>query len=149
MRRRIWLCPSGAGRYRNAGETCAGRLYFMATRATSFRPLVTIAVPVLTSPQAQAQDFPWFGGQPQRRYAPPPRQQPTFNPFGIFQPQAPRYERPIPRNRESRLRVRSPERPVESAKAPAPRKPDGTPTTQVLVLGDSLADWLAYGMEEA
>lgn len=132
----------------------------MATRATSFRPLVTvavlalaavaaIAVPVLTSPQAQAQDFPWFGGQPQRRYAPPPRQQPTFNPFGIFQPQAPRYERPIPRNRESRPRVRSPERPVESAKAPAPRKPDGTPTTQVLVLGDSLADWLAYGMEEA
>lgn len=36
------------------------------------------------------------------------------------------------------------------APAPAPHKPDApAPTTKILVLGDSLADWLAYGLETA
>ncbi len=36
------------------------------------------------------------------------------------------------------------------APAPAPRKPDAPPvTTKILVFGDSLADWLAHGLEEA
>jgi hypothetical protein len=41
--------------------------------------------------------------------------------------------------------------PAESnAKAPPPaRKPDAAPLTSVLVLGDSMADWLAYGLEQA
>lgn len=39
--------------------------------------------------------------------------------------------------------------PVDSSKAPAPaRKPDPNAKT-ILVLGDSMADWLAYGLEEA
>jgi len=36
--------------------------------------------------------------------------------------------------------------------APAPRKPDPNapaPTTSVVVLGDGMADWLAYGLEDA
>ena len=37
----------------------------------------------------------------------------------------------------------------ESAKAPPPRKAETPPTSTVLVIGDSLADWLAYGLEEA
>ncbi len=40
--------------------------------------------------------------------------------------------------------------PVNSTRAPAPpRRPDVAPTLNVMVLGNSLADWLAYGLEEA
>lgn len=38
------------------------------------------------------------------------------------------------------------------SRAPAPRKPDPNapaPTTSVVVLGDGMADWLAYGLEDA
>ena len=42
-----------------------------------------------------------------------------------------------------------PPQPVDSPKAPPPRKPDTASTTTVLVIGDSLADWLGYGLEEA
>src|SRR4029078_5705098 len=38
---------------------------------------------------------------------------------------------------------------VDSSRAPAPKKSDTTPTLSVMVLGDSMADWLGYGLEEA
>ncbi len=38
---------------------------------------------------------------------------------------------------------------ADYSRAPAPRKPDVAPTSSVLVLGDSMADWLAYGLEDA
>jgi hypothetical protein len=42
------------------------------------------------------------------------------------------------------------ERAIDYSRAPLPRKPDVLPTGgSVLVLGDSLADWLAYGLEDA
>lgn len=39
--------------------------------------------------------------------------------------------------------------PVESSRAPAPKKSETTPTLSVMVMGDSMADWLGYGLEEA
>ena len=33
--------------------------------------------------------------------------------------------------------------------APAPKQPEKPPTIRILVLGNSMADWLAYGLEEA
>jgi uncharacterized protein len=41
--------------------------------------------------------------------------------------------------------------PVDYSHAPSPRKPDSsvTPTTSIVVMGDSMADWLAYGLEDA
>jgi len=36
-----------------------------------------------------------------------------------------------------------------NSKAPPPRKADSVPLTSVVVLGDSMADWLAYGLELA
>jgi hypothetical protein len=42
--------------------------------------------------------------------------------------------------------------PVDSSRAPSPRKPDANappPTTSIVVLGDGMADWLAYGLEDA
>jgi hypothetical protein len=45
---------------------------------------------------------------------------------------------------------RGPERPVDSSRAPAPKKLDVQPAGgSVLVLGDSMADWLGYGLEDA
>src|SRR6516162_613168 len=37
---------------------------------------------------------------------------------------------------------------VDSAKAPPPRKLETPPSSTVMVIGDSLADWLAYGFDE-
>jgi hypothetical protein len=44
--------------------------------------------------------------------------------------------------------------PVDNSRAPSPRKPDPkaepvTPTTSIVVMGDGMADWLAYGLEDA
>ncbi len=43
--------------------------------------------------------------------------------------------------------------PVDNSRAPPPRKDargdQAEPTTSVVVLGDSMADWLAYGLEDA
>jgi hypothetical protein len=39
-------------------------------------------------------------------------------------------------------------RPEESSKAPPPRKVEAPPTSTIVVIGDSFADWLAYGLEE-
>jgi uncharacterized protein len=38
--------------------------------------------------------------------------------------------------------------PVESYKPPPPRKLETPPSTTVMVIGDTMADWLAYGLEE-
>jgi hypothetical protein len=40
------------------------------------------------------------------------------------------------------------QQPSVDSKAPPPRKPETPPTSEVLVIGDSFADWLAYGLEE-
>jgi uncharacterized protein len=38
--------------------------------------------------------------------------------------------------------------PVESSRPPPPRKPETQPARTIVVIGDSMADWLAYGLEE-
>ena len=39
--------------------------------------------------------------------------------------------------------------PPDYSKAPAPKKTDAVPQTSIMVFGDSMADWLAYGLEQA
>ena len=39
--------------------------------------------------------------------------------------------------------------PADYSKAPSAKKPETTPTTTVAVMGDAMADWLAYGLEDA
>jgi hypothetical protein len=65
--------------------------------------------------------FGWFGGNDNSPF------------FAPFQQQAPKRQAP----RE------------DYSRAPAPEKRDSTPERNVLVLGDSMADWLAYGLEDA
>ena len=97
----------------------------------------------LLSP-AQAQFWSPFGAP--RRPPAPIQQQPQqyqqqyqqqqYNPFGgFFGPQE------IPR----------PAAPPDNSHAPSPqqRKADVAPTTSVVVMGDAMADWLAYGLEDA
>lgn len=40
-------------------------------------------------------------------------------------------------------------RPVDYSRAPAPKKQELPPERSVLVLGDAMADWLGYGLEDA
>ncbi|GLR90554.1 SGNH/GDSL hydrolase family protein [Bradyrhizobium iriomotense] len=64
----------------------------------------------------------WFGGD-------------TFQPF---QPQAPQPRRQtLPPVRE------------DFSRAPPPEKRDTIPERHILVLGDAMADWLGYGLEDA
>jgi len=42
-----------------------------------------------------------------------------------------------------------PQPPADYSKAPPAKKPEVPPTASVVVMGDALADWLAYGLEEA
>ena len=67
-----------------------------------------------------------YGGY--QRYRQPPREEFNF-PFGD------RFMRPAPP-------------PADYSKAPPPRKQETPPTTNIVVIGDSLADWLAYGLDE-
>ncbi|MGY8632494.1 DUF459 domain-containing protein [Bradyrhizobium sp. 14AA] len=101
---------------------------------TALAILVSIAGPA----SAQFFNFPGFGGPPQRS-APPPRQGgggggggwfggDFFAPFQQQQPQAPRQD---------------------FSRAPAPSKRDTVADKNVLVIGDGMADWLAYGLEDA
>ncbi|MEH2517870.1 hypothetical protein V1279_003443 [Bradyrhizobium sp. AZCC 1610] len=67
----------------------------------------------------------WFGNdmsphQPNQEYAPPPRS------YGRQAPPAPRED---------------------FSKAPPPEKRNTVPERHILVLGDAMADWLAYGLE--
>lgn len=101
---------------------------------TALAILVSVAGPA----SAQFFNFPGFGGPPQRAAPPPPSRGggggggwfggDFFAPFQQQQPQAPRQD---------------------FSRAPAPAKRDAIPDKNVLVIGDAMADWLAYGLEDA
>ncbi|WOH81048.1 SGNH family hydrolase [Bradyrhizobium sp. BEA-2-5] len=104
---------------------------------------VTLALLIGIAQPASAQffGFPGFGGgppQPQRR-APPQHGGggwfggDFFAPFQQQQPQSSQPQRP----RE------------DFSRAPAPAKREAAAERNVLVIGDAMADWLAYGLEDA
>jgi uncharacterized protein len=97
-------------------------------------PAIVAALSVLAG-TAQAQFFGdrYYGndggyGQQNQRYQQQPRDDFSF-PFGD------RFMRPAPP-------------PADYSKAPPPRKLDNPPSTSIVVIGDSFADWLAYGLDE-
>lgn len=77
--------------------------------------------PQRQQPRERERGFGWFGGNDTPYFAP-------------FQQQAPRRQ-PAPREDFSR--------------APASDRRDSTAERSVLVLGDSMADWLGYGLDDA
>jgi hypothetical protein len=95
---------------------------------------IAIMVSVAGPASAQFFNFPGFGGPPQR--AAPPRSGGGWFGGDFFVPFQQQQQQPqAPRQDFSR--------------APAPAKRDTTPERNVLVIGDAMADWLAYGLEDA
>src|SRR3954468_5449081 len=88
----------------------------------------TVGVLAVTAPaSAQIDDrFPFMEDR-RRRYQQAPRQQDWGSPYGYEQRQ----------------------QPADSSRAPAPRRADAAASTKIVVFGDAMADWLAYGLEEA
>ena len=105
-----------------------------------------IAGAALLPVAAQAQFFGW-GGRPYRSQQ-QQQQQPSrgfFFPF-FGRPYSGRPSSDRPYSGRPYYAPHPP--PVESSRAPPPRKPASQPTSTVVVIGDSMADWLAYGLEE-
>jgi hypothetical protein len=104
---------------------------------TESGPLIALAVAVVLligiAAPASAQFFNFsFGGPPRPQAAPQPRGGGWFGGdlFAPFQQEAPKR--------------------IENySKAPPPAKRETVPERNVLVLGDAMADWLAYGLEDA
>src|SRR6202140_2704538 len=117
---------------------------------TESGPLIALAIAVgmvlgIVGPTS-AQFFNNFGGFQQR---PQPQRggggvgggwfgNDMYGPFQQHAPQ-PRWER-----RQTLPPVRE-----DFSKAPPPEKRETVPERQILVLGDAMADWLAYGLEDA
>jgi hypothetical protein len=62
----------------------------------------------------------------------------------MFEP----FQQHVPQPRRDR-RQTPPPVPEDFSKAPPPEKRDTVPERHILVLGDAMADWLAYGLEDA
>jgi hypothetical protein len=104
---------------------------------TETGPLVAFAVAFLIGIAAPASaQFFNFGGPPPRQPQPMPQQRGPGGWFGgdLFAP----------------FQQQAPNRVIENySKAPPPQKHDTVAERNVLVLGDAMADWLAYGLEDA
>ncbi len=99
---------------------------------------------VASSEPASAQLFGSWGnwGNNNNSWSPPRPQrgipQQSGSPFQqLFSPFRQQPARPAPQPQ------------VDYSRAPPPHKPETPPTTTIAVLGDSMADWLGYGLEEA
>ncbi len=106
-------------------------------------PLIVLAVAatmmfgIVAPASAQFFDF-GFGGFGGRRPAPqhPQQQRGFFAPFGdVFGPRSSEQQQAP--------------RPQDFSRAPPPAKREAPADRNVLVLGDAMADWLAYGLEDA
>ncbi|HEX9144845.1 MAG TPA: hypothetical protein VGA09_11270, partial [Candidatus Binatia bacterium] len=123
------------------GKTpCSRWLIAAAVLAAAETASVTTVEVALTIP-AQAQ---FFGDQENQYRRAPQRSSGFFqNFFGYSRPDG--YEYSPPRQQRPR-QIES----DESSRAPASRKTDSKTehTTSIVVMGDGMADWLAYGLED-
>jgi len=79
--------------------------------------------------------FDWFGGG---QYNSRPRDDDSYRP---------------PRQRQQQPNQHTQQQPSESSRAPPPKKAEAKdeqvgPTTSIVVMGDDMADWLGYGLED-
>lgn len=103
----------------------------LASLGAAEAAILVVAMLGLTAP-ASAQ---WFDGGFNNFWGNPWGQQRRYRPRSNYY-QSPYYER----------RQSQPD--VDHSKAPAPKKAEQAPQMNVLVFGDSMADWLAYGLEQ-
>ncbi len=102
--------------------------------ATALAILVSVAGPA----SAQFFNFPGFGFGGPPRTAPQPHRGGGWFGGDFFAPfqQQQQQQQQAPRQQDF-------------SRAPAPAKRETTPDKNVLVIGDAMADWLAYGLEDA
>ena len=111
----------------------------MNLRLRIFWPLALALVSAAAAVPVPAQAQFWgFGYEPPARRAAPSR--------GYFS--FPFFERGYRRSPYGPYGGSPYGQPVESSRAPPPRKLETQPTRTVVVIGDSMADWLSYGLEE-
>ncbi|MEH6949841.1 DUF459 domain-containing protein [Nitrobacter sp. NHB1] len=104
--------------------------------------VLAFVVATLVAAPASAQFFD-FGFQQQR----PAHRGGGGGWFGSDNPFFAPFQQPPPRQQHQRHQQ---QRPAENySHAPPPEKRDTVPERNVLVLGDAMADWLAYGLEDA
>jgi len=111
------------------------------------------AVEVAFTTPAQAQ---FFGDQQYQYRRAQPRSggffQNFFTPFNS-RPSEDEYGPPRQQQRQQQRQQRT-QQPVESSRAPPPHQAESkgeqaAPTSSIVVMGDGMADWLAYGLEDA
>src|SRR3979490_1621920 len=118
-----------------AKPKCFFRAFTESGRLIALAIAIALLVGVAGPAAAQFFNFGDFGGQQQQR------QRGGGGWFGndLFAP----YQQQVPR-------PQAPRRIMEDfSRAPPPEKRETVPERNVLVLGDSMADWLAYGLEDA
>ncbi|MGY3342307.1 MULTISPECIES: SGNH/GDSL hydrolase family protein [unclassified Bradyrhizobium] len=96
---------------------------------------LAIMIGVAGPASAQFFSFPGFGRPPPQRSAPPPQRGGGWFGGDFFAPFQQQQQPQAPRQDFSR--------------APAPAKRETVADKNVLVIGDAMADWLAYGLEDA
>lgn len=132
-----------AGRYVDRVERMKPKLSRRLRGEAGLVVLLTTAALALfavTRP-ASAQFFDFFRGPPRPPQAMPggqPQQQPRSG--GFMQ----QFQQMFPGGAPAQQ-----QRAVDNSHAPPPEKRDAVPERNVLVLGDAMADWLAYGLEDA
>jgi hypothetical protein len=104
--------------------------------------VIGIALVLPAAAQRFEERFP--GEQRRRPPAPIQQQAPSgfqFPFFGGFSPPRPSFFEPAPQPKQAPA--------ADFSRAPVPtHKADTQPTSTIVVLGDSMADWLAYGLED-
>jgi hypothetical protein len=108
-------------------------------------PLIAVAVGVAlllgVMGPASAQFFDFGFGRQRPQYQQPQQQQRGFG--GFFSPFQQVFPGAQPQQQQQQQRA------VDYSKAPPPEKRETVPERNVLVIGDAMADWLAYGLEDA
>ncbi len=120
------------------------------------RRAIALAIVAASSALAVPAGAQFFNARSAFDQRPRPQQVQTreFFPFSIFGDRRP-YNPSNPNNPNNPYNPFNPFNPTrppqvfESTKAPPPHKAETPPTSTVVVIGDSLADWLGYGLEEA
>lgn len=92
---------------------------------------------------ASAQFF-GFGGPPEPQQRPQPRERQRERGFGWFGGNDTPFFAPFQQQAPKRQAPRE-----DYSRAPASERRDSTAERNVLVLGDSMADWLGYGLDDA
>jgi uncharacterized protein len=114
------------------------RIFTEAGPLAALTVAIVLLLGVAGPASAQFFNFPGFGGGPPQRHQAPQRGGGGWfggDFFAPFQQQAPQAQ---------------PQRPREDfSRAPPPAKRETAAERNVLVLGDAMADWLAYGLEDA